>query len=181
MLRTVLVWATVFLSGVLATALLLPLAVSGRPDAQPLPEPTSDRPTTIGTPVGAIPADSVRPTTAVPRTEPVGIAPVRSDNSEYAYRAAALDTLGRFKAQMRDPSSVSFRNLVIVHVAGSAKTWENSAVCGEVNARNGFGGFTGFVPFIAADTFSTTPSDQSFGALFAANCNPSQQVMAIIY
>lgn len=180
MLRTVLIWAVVFLSGVLVTVLLLPLAMGERPRAQPRVVSTADRLTPVGTPVGAVSA-SPDPQIGSPDAEPVRTAPAPSANSEHAYRAAALDTLGRFKAQMRDPSSVSFRNLVIVHVAGGARTWENSAVCGEVNARNGFGGFTGFVPFIAADTFSTTPSDQSFAALFAANCNPSQQVMALIY
>lgn len=174
MLRTVLVWTVVFLSGVLVATLLVPLALDR--ESQKQPNTAVDRPSSIGTPVGAMPA-SPDPQTAVP----LDPEPVAAPNSEYAYRAAALDTLGRFKAQMRDPGSVTFRNLVIVHVAGGARTWENSAVCGEVNARNGFGGFTGFVPFIAADTFSTTASDQSFGALFAANCNPSQQVMAIIY
>lgn len=180
MLRTVLVWAVVFLSGILVATLLVPLAVNR--ESQAHPRATVEHPASIGTPTGAVPANS-DPQTAAPLDPEPAPAPVprASDNSEYAYRAAAFDTLGRFKAQMRDPSSVSFRNLVIVHVAGGAKTWENSAVCGEVNARNGFGGYTGFVPFIAADTFSTTPSDQSFGALFAANCNPSQQVMAIIY
>lgn len=180
MLRTVLIWAVVFLSGVLVTMLLMPLAVGGEPRTQP-DEPTVGRSASIGTPVGAVPADFDLQAAAPLDPESVAAGPARPDNSEYAYRAAALDTLGRFKAQMRDPSSVSFRNLVIVHVAGGAKTWENSAVCGEVNARNGFGGYTGYVPFIAADTYSTTPSDRSFGALFAANCNPSQQVMAMIY
>jgi hypothetical protein len=181
MLRTFLVWAVVFLSGVLVTVILLPLVMGERPPAQPRAASTTGRPASVGTSVGAVSANPAPQMLGSSGAEPARTAPAPSDNSEYAYRAAALDTLGRFKAQMRDPSSVSFRNLVIVHVAGGARTWENSAVCGEVNARNGFGGFTGFVPFIAADTFSTTSSDQSFAALFAANCNPSQQVMAIVY
>lgn len=180
MLRTVLIWTVVFLSGVLVTMLLMPLAVGSEPPTRPA-EPTVERSASVGTPVGAVSADSDLQADAPLGAASVAAVSAKPANSEYAYRAAALDTLGRFKAQMRDPSSVTFRNLVIVHVAGGAKTWENSAVCGEVNARNGFGGYTGYVPFIAADTFSTTPSDQSFGALFAANCNPSQQVMAIIY
>lgn len=180
MIRTVLVWAVVFLSGVLVTMLLMPLAVGGAPRTQPA-EPAVERSASVGTPVGAVRAESDLQANTPLDPESVAAVSARSENSEFAYRAAALDTLGRFKAQMRDPSSVSFRNLVIVHVAGGPKTWENSAVCGEVNARNGFGGYTGYVPFIAADTFSTTPSDRSFGALFPANCNPSQQVMAMIY
>jgi hypothetical protein len=42
-------------------------------------------------------------------------------------------------AQMRDPSSVQFRNV---------KTGTD-ALCGELNAKNGFGGYVGFKPFVA--------------------------------
>ena len=41
--------------------------------------------------------------------------------------------------QLNDPESAQFRNL---ELAGDA-------VCGEVNAKNGFGGYVGFQPFYA--------------------------------
>ena len=46
-------------------------------------------------------------------------------------------------AILRDPASAQFRNLRIVTTILDTKK-----VCGEVNARNGFGGYTGFTPFV---------------------------------
>ena len=47
------------------------------------------------------------------------------------------------KSRLRDPSSARFRNV------GYYSGGESSAVCGEVNAKNGFGGYTGFERFVA--------------------------------
>ena len=49
----------------------------------------------------------------------------------------------RVAAVLRDPSSAQFRNARVVR----QKSGE-SAVCGEVNAKNGFGGYTGFTGFV---------------------------------
>jgi hypothetical protein len=66
------------------------------------------------------------------------------------------------KARLRDPESAQFRNEVVVH---KAKT---TALCGEVNARNGFGGFTGYEPFIAnGSDMVVFPADLS-GSTFSA-------------
>jgi hypothetical protein len=51
--------------------------------------------------------------------------------------------LGHVRAKMKDPASAIFQN---VH-AGTLP----GILCGEVNARNGFGGYTGFVYFYADD------------------------------
>ena len=44
---------------------------------------------------------------------------------------------------LRDPSSAKFENVVVVRNAGSV------AVCGYVNAKNGFGGYSGAARFMA--------------------------------
>jgi hypothetical protein len=44
---------------------------------------------------------------------------------------------------LRDPSSARFENVAVVRNAGSV------AVCGAVNARNGFGGYAGAARFMA--------------------------------
>ena len=44
-------------------------------------------------------------------------------------------------SMMKDPASVTFQNLRIAT--------DNSTLCGEVNAKNGFGGYVGFRPFFA--------------------------------
>lgn len=43
---------------------------------------------------------------------------------------------------LKDPASAQFRNM------RAGQNGESVTVCGEVNARNSFGGFAGFSPFI---------------------------------
>jgi len=53
------------------------------------------------------------------------------------------------KAQMKDPGSVRFRNTQFKAYQGRVPV-----VCGEINAKNGFGGHTGYQRFIASgETF----------------------------
>lgn len=48
--------------------------------------------------------------------------------------------------EMKDPDSAKFRNLRFV------KYNEKTVVCGEVNAKNSYGGYVGFENFIAGQT-----------------------------
>ena len=48
------------------------------------------------------------------------------------------------EAKLKDPDSADFRDIKVHHVG------TKTAVCGEVNAKNGFGGYTGFERFISA-------------------------------
>jgi hypothetical protein len=45
---------------------------------------------------------------------------------------------------LKDPESADFRDVVVVH-KGQWRT-----VCGEVNAKNGFGGYTGYSEFLGS-------------------------------
>ncbi len=49
--------------------------------------------------------------------------------------------------QMRDPGAVEFRN---VRDTGEV-------ICGEVNAKNGFGAYVGFRPFYATGAYPSRP------------------------
>jgi hypothetical protein len=49
------------------------------------------------------------------------------------------------RSHLREPSSGIFRHLVTFRVSD-----DGYIVCGELNSKNGFGGFTGYVPFWAA-------------------------------
>lgn len=58
------------------------------------------------------------------------------------------------RRQLRDPASAKFRDvksgkLPDTLVPGSFGTPGGTVVCGEVNSKNGFGGFAGFQKFIA--------------------------------
>ncbi len=50
----------------------------------------------------------------------------------------------RVKATLKDPSSAQFRNVRTYHGSGAP------VVCGEVNSKNGFGGYGGFQRFVAS-------------------------------
>lgn len=54
---------------------------------------------------------------------------------------AAVDAVQEEVAsQLLDPSSAKFRNIYLM---------ESGMICGEVNAKNPYGGYAGFTPFIA--------------------------------
>ena len=66
-------------------------------------------------------------------------------------------------AQLKDPASVQFRALT------TGKTDRGFAiVCGEFNAKSGFGGYTGFRPFVWRDgSFGALLGDAGADAYFA--------------
>jgi hypothetical protein len=60
---------------------------------------------------------------------------------QYAWNERGKDQI---KARLRDPDSANFRNVRFYSGGGVPVT------CGEVNSKNGFGGYTGFERFISA-------------------------------
>lgn len=57
---------------------------------------------------------------------------------------AAIENAKRVVADsLRDPSSAQFRNVRVVPFG------QGSVICGEVNGKNAYGGYVGFVPFAA--------------------------------
>jgi len=67
--------------------------------------------------------------------------------TDYRYKVAAwiAKSEDAVKARLKDPSSAEFRNVTAHRYADMTAP----VVCGEVNARNDFGGYTGMQPFIA--------------------------------
>ena len=51
------------------------------------------------------------------------------------------------KDKLKDPSSAQFRNVYFHRNKG-----QPPITCGEVNSKNGFGGYVGFQPFLSAGT-----------------------------
>jgi len=65
----------------------------------------------------------------------------------FTYRSYLVNELRRpVLAKFKDPESAQFRNEKL-HGDWSVK---GSILCGEVNAKNGMGGYVGFTPFWAA-------------------------------
>ncbi len=77
-------------------------------------------------------------------------------------KQAAWNEVGKdaIKAKLKDPDSAQFRN-VKFHV-GMGKP----VTCGEVNAKNSFGGYSGFERFIAAgDVITVMESEMAAGEM----------------
>lgn len=81
--------------------------------------------------------------------------PYADTGKQYAWIAAGKDAI---RQQLKDPDSAKFRNVHFYSGGGIPVT------CGEVNARNGFGGYSGFERFVAAgDVISATESQVEGG------------------
>jgi hypothetical protein len=63
------------------------------------------------------------------------------------------------KSSLRDPESAKFRNVHFYSGGGVPVT------CGEVNARNGFGGYSGYERFVAASDIISATESQVEGGL----------------
>lgn len=68
----------------------------------------------------------------------------------------------RVKAQLKDPSSAQFRSVRTYHGSGTP------VVCGEVNSKNGFGGYGGFQRFVAAGDVIALEEQMAPGEMQAA-------------
>jgi hypothetical protein len=93
------------------------------------------------------------------------------DSAMFKSRYLALEKL---KYDLRDPASASFRNV-------AAYRYDDGFVfCGELNANNGFGGKSGFVPFFASFTDAYIADDGAslagYQRLSTAFCSPTNFV-----
>ncbi len=89
----------------------------------------------------------------------------------------ASDALSNFKMSLRDPESARFRDVWAVR--GQLNGVEIVAACGVVNATNGFGGYSGETPFMAAASRTYTPDHPSFAGLFQTICLDGEKVMKL--
>lgn len=64
-----------------------------------------------------------------------------------SHAAFVADAKRRLTRDFKDPGSAQFRNTYLTTDKGTAV-----ALCGEVNAKNSFGAYTGFRPFYVMDT-----------------------------
>lgn len=66
---------------------------------------------------------------------------------------------GRIKALLKDPGSAEFQNTFVSRKLGGP------VVCGEVNAKNSFGGYTGFQRFVSGGTVQALESQMKAGEM----------------
>lgn len=67
------------------------------------------------------------------------------------------------RASLRDPNSAEYGPMTV-------STKNGTAVCGTVNARNGFGGMSGQQPFVAFADSIVTPRDADFATKWQKHC-----------
>lgn len=80
----------------------------------------------------------------------VGVTASAKDN----FTAAAKHVVTQ---DLKDPESAKFRNLRTVKTDTGLRI-----LCGEMNAKNSYGAYTGYVPFVSSiDGFSAVGSDES--------------------
>jgi hypothetical protein len=76
-----------------------------------------------------------------------------TDHKKIAWMQKGMELV---KARLKDPDSAKFKGVYFVR--GKAGV---PVTCGQVNSRNSFGGYTGFVPFLSAGRaeFTFFPDD----------------------
>jgi predicted nucleic acid-binding Zn-ribbon protein len=70
----------------------------------------------------------------------------KAASDAYESGVATSEAEDKVKAQLKDPESATFQHETVV------RHQNGTAVCGQVNAKNGFGGFTGYTDFIVITT-----------------------------
>lgn len=97
--------------------------------------------------------------------------PGHDDDAYFATAEAGV------KTKLKDPESAQFRNLVVHDVKNGS-----ALICGQVNAKNAFGGYVGFRNFFALGDvaqISSGEGDTSFDVLFLHFCgNASDKALA---
>lgn len=132
------------------------------------------------------PAATAPPEHAAPRSQPpIEASSSATTPSSMAAQAAADDVklarlimIGRrtMTSVLRDPASASYRNVRLVGMPGTS----GAIFCGEVNARNGFGGYAGYRRFIVVPGVQGWTEDMDgFAATWADICRSSRVVKTV--
>ncbi|WP_236175433.1 hypothetical protein [Pseudomonas pseudonitroreducens] len=69
--------------------------------------------------------------------------------------------------KLKDPGSLQIRNVVAKGVSPDPSKW---ALCGEYNAKNGFGGYVGFQRFAVIDDKAYSSGDEIQNIMVVALC-----------
>lgn len=84
------------------------------------------------------------------------------------YSRFVAETKQALTRNFKDPSAAQYRNLAVYSDDGEL------ALCGEVNAKNGFGAYIGFTPFAASPDHINLPKsadDSVFPILYKIRCD----------
>lgn len=88
------------------------------------------------------------------------------------YQVMAKDKL---EESLRDPGSAKYEDVAAYRVSSGGFVF-----CGRINAKNGFGGYTGFERFIASPVIvGTEGTVEGFGEVWSQFCSPASKVQAV--
>lgn len=90
---------------------------------------------------------------------------------------ARYQTLSKKKLEesLRDPGSAKYED-----VSGHRLPNEGFVFCGRINAKNGFGGYTGFERFVASPAIAGTESTvEGFDEVWTQFCSSSSRVQSV--
>lgn len=87
-----------------------------------------------------------------------------------AEQEAAIKTaVVTIKGELKDPDSARFRNFRVYKISELG----TPRVCGEVNAKNSYGGYNGFTPFVAFGDSAVVAGSIEGNATVAVLCDPA--------
>ncbi len=93
-----------------------------------------------------------------------GAAPKAKAKAKPPAHAAEIAQAKRAVAEsLKDPASVQFRDIRVV------KYGFGVLVCGQYNAKNGYGGYVGFGPFVVSEGEMLDPTAAGYGQI-SLNC-----------
>lgn len=92
-----------------------------------------------------------------------------AEEQEAQAYASAKEAVQSVRYTLADPDSALFKDVWAVRgqIEGAP---EGVFACGTVNAKNGFGGYVGYMPFVAVGSTVLTPQDHIFEGVFRDVC-----------
>jgi hypothetical protein len=99
----------------------------------------------------------------------------RQEAQTYASAKQAVESV---RSTLVDPDSAVFKDVWAVR-ARLDGTPEGTFACGSVNARNGFGGYTGYTMFVAIGSTVLTPQDSIFTGVFQTVCLDGKKLFPV--
>lgn len=159
-MRSILGGAVIFLCGFAAAALMITI-MDARSMAASTPE--SGEPAASGS---AAPSEKEEQPSKSPKEQTADFA-----------QSLGVQTLLAIKANARDPGSVRFRDVFTVNLGDDEERL--ILVCGHVTGRNGFGGYTGYIPFVATSEMDIKFPDTPGFRGFYGDCTQGKPVVSI--
>ncbi|WP_343698412.1 hypothetical protein [Caulobacter sp.] len=92
--------------------------------------------------------------------------------------ASANEAVQAVRYSLADPDSALFKDVWAVRgqIDGAP---EGVFTCGTVNAKNGFGGYVGYMPFVAVGSTVLTPQDGIFEQTFQRVCLEGKKLFPV--